>query len=167
MNLKHFFSKAHKYQRPMVLWDLDASEEDIEKDRLLREQEYNRHKNFWNIYEETLEDLDFNYRHYIKYPITEFLDGMYNFWKYRKVIYKDRWWDYCFMADWFEAKLQDMHDNWDKSIYVDSEKEKEKLSELLGYLKTMKNYELTDKENEEAKDKFFKLLSEHYYYFWD
>ena len=43
------------------------------------------------------------------------IDGINNFWYYRKLIWNDRWWDHAFLTDMIEAKLQNMIDHWDES----------------------------------------------------
>jgi hypothetical protein len=166
MNWKHFFSKEHKYVQPPLRFDFNSNE-DFSLIRIGREIEYNKNKNFWNIYEDVSWDIIHFSLFNIKYPLKTFLKGINNFWKYRKVIYKDRWYDYKFLTVWLQIKLQDMYDNWDKSYYVGSEKEKETLERLLGYLEVMSNYEFDDIEADIAQEEFFKLLSKNYQKFWD
>jgi hypothetical protein len=61
-------------------------------------------------------------------------NGISNYWKYRKIIWKDRWWDHMFLHDLLKFKLQDMHDNWDKSYACNSEDIKTEIKVLIDIL---------------------------------
>lgn len=104
---------------------------------------------------------------YIDYSSIK--QGIKNFWKYRKVIWNDRWYDYGFMTDLLEVKLKDMRDNWKYSHYVDSEKEQEVLNKLCDLIDEykLKCDLFCDKDSDKIRKEFFELLSDNYEKFWD
>jgi len=106
----------------------------------------------------------------IKYEyFIEPIEGIKNFWKYKKVIYRDRWYDYSFLIDLLEVKIKDMRDNWKYAHYVDSEKEQETLNTLCNLIDEYNyiNDNCIQKDCNELMRKFFIILSENYDKFWD
>lgn len=162
-----FFSRKYIFVEPSISYIFEQTMEERGEARLKRQKIYNENKNFWNIYDDTVFEVSMFFRNKIRSPFYSIIDGLGNFWKYRKVVWNDRWWDHAFLTYWIGAKIQDMHDNWDDSHYIGSEKEKEVLEKLLGYLEIMSNYEFEEASQEQAKKEFFKLLSAHYEKFWD
>lgn len=57
-------------------------------------------------------DVSYFYNYSIKHPILGVKIGMENFWKYKSIIYRDRWWDYSFTMQLLQFKLKDTIDNW-------------------------------------------------------
>ncbi len=95
--------------------------------------------------------------------IRSVLEGIGNFWRFRSEIYNWRWWDHAFLHNTLKARLQDMHNHWDESHYVDSEKEKEKLKDLLDILDEIERKEDecsidSDKEIDDLYQKFGRTM---------
>lgn len=78
--------------------------------------------------------------------------GISNFWKYRKIIWNDRWWDYDFTLKMIRFKLNDNIQNWDKSHYVGFEFTKKRMIVLL------KRLDLFEEEIEELQYMYFRML---------
>ena len=57
--------------------------------------------------------------------------GIKNFWKYKSVIWNDRWYDYQYIFSLLEFKLKDTIKNWDNAHYVGSEFTKKRMQVLL------------------------------------
>ena len=57
---------------------------------------------------EVIEDIDYK-RHSCWSSFKWFFIGLYNFWKFRKIIFRDRFWDYSFLVEILVFKLKDMH----------------------------------------------------------
>lgn len=160
MNIK-FFSKKHKYVNERLEYDPNSgvSLQELFNARTL---EYNKNKNFWNILEDFLDDIRWSLNH-CRIEVTAFFNGLYNFWKYRKMIYNDRWWDYAFLNYMLQAKLTDMRDNWKDSHYENCEEEYKTLCELCSLLDKM----IEDSDDEVSKNEFFDLLRDNYFKLWD
>lgn len=100
--------------------------------------------------------------------------GLLNFWKWRKIIYNDRWYDYEFLLDVMEFKLVDMEKNWVVNTHhVGDEKTKLSLQEII---EDLRNYrylsdEAATKEEKIKSDmsrkKFFDNLGDKLEEFWD
>lgn len=58
-------------------------------------------------------------------------NGVKNFWKYRSVIWNDRWYDYSYIFKLLEFKIKDTLDNWDKAHYIGSHFTKLRMQVLL------------------------------------
>ena len=86
------------------------------------------------------EELEYQYKNLMS-NIRMIRVGITNFWKWRKVIYKDRWWDYAFLHEMLKFKLEDMEKNWEFAHYVDSEKEQKELKELIEILEKIEKAE--------------------------
>lgn len=88
--------------------------------------------------------------------IREIKKGLSNFWKYRKVIYNDRWYDYNFLHNILKVKLIDMRDNWDKSHYVGHNNELELLKDLVQILEDIEHLEYEwDTESDKKIDELY------------
>jgi hypothetical protein len=88
------------------------------------------------------EDLKFEiiywWENSIIYPIKSFLKGIDNLWRWRKIIWKDRWWDYYYLLEILRFKLKDMEEHWGKDThYVKDYEEKESLKKLIEDLEWM------------------------------
>lgn len=79
-----------------------------------------------------LEDIQIWYNHLFIFDILyNIKHGIKNFWKYRKVIWKDRWYDYSYILKLLEFKLKDTIENWDNTHYVGSEFTKLRMQVIL------------------------------------
>ena len=65
------------------------------------------------------------------------------YWK--NIIKKDRWFDSSFLFTIIEHKLNHMILNWDKSMYVDAHKDKEKMQEVRNAILEFQKDEFIDK----------------------
>jgi hypothetical protein len=108
--------------------------------------------------EDLLFDIRYQWDHMVIIPIHVFTDGIKNLWAWRKIIWRDRWWDYSFLMTIIEFKLKLMRDNWDNSHYVNSEHEKEQLEKLLTILNEIQELENSDKfENDKISELYQKF----------
>jgi len=126
-----------------------------------------------NILDNYLFDITYWWRNSIIYPIKSFFKGINNFLKWRKIIFKDRWWDYYFLLKILHFKLQDMEYHWGKDThYVKDYEEKKILKNLLEDLEWMLDdeNEFNDGYEEEYKKRsrrFFNRLDRHHRKLWD
>ena len=79
--------------------------------------------------------------HYIANPYRITKNGISNYWKYKKIIWNDHWWDHMFLHDLIKFKLQDMHDNWNKSYACNSEDIKTEIKVLIDILNLIEEKE--------------------------
>ena len=124
-----------------------------------------------------LENISFEISYWwnnsILYPIRSFKKGISNLWKWRKIIWKDRWWDYYYLLELLRFKLQDMENHWGKDThYVNDYDEKKILQDMIEDLEWMLNdeNELKDGYQEEYKKRskrFFGRLDRHHKKLWD
>ena len=95
----------------------------------------------------------FDWYYYIKNTII-------NYWKYKKVIAIDRWYDYQFIMNLIEFKLEDTIKNWDKAHYIGSNFTKGRMIIILKRIKTFQDnlYELQEKYYSKTitKEKYLK-----------
>lgn len=133
-----------------------------------REIEYNKNKNLWNVLEDWSYDIHYMYRGLWSMWYS-FLEGLQNLWKYRKVVWQDRWYDHRYLMTMLRFKLQDMHDNWDNSHYLEHNREKADIALMLSLID--KYNELSDfdsyDEKQQTKKEFFDLLSDKLENLWD
>ena len=101
------------------------------------------------------------FTHNFKYPYLEFKSGIKNFWKYRKIIWDDRWYDYFFIIELYKFKLKDNIDNWDKSNYVGSNFTKKRMIILYNRL----NSYLDNLEELQEQYYYKKITKSQYLYF--
>lgn len=80
------------------------------------------------------------------------------YWK--RVIKEDRWYDYSFLLKIIEHKINHMIINWDKSHYLDSEKDKLKMIEVKNALRLFREDNFFDKYYKEFVNKYGKLEKE-------
>ena len=108
--------------------------------------------------------------------------GIKNLWKYKSVIWNDRWYDYQYIFSLLEFKLKDTIKNWDNAHYVGSEFTKKRMQVLLNrieeYQTNLENLEelyytkkITRdeyyKQKEELLNKTWKSLGRNITRFWD
>jgi hypothetical protein len=83
-------------------------------------------------YEELHFEINYWWHNSIVYPINNFFKGINNFWKWRKIIWGDRWWDYSFLLNILYFKLKIMEEHWGRDThYVKDYEEKELLKKLI------------------------------------
>ncbi len=108
--------------------------------------------------------------------------GIKNLWKYKSVIWNDRWYDYQYIFSFLEFKLKDTIKNWDNAHYVGSEFTKKRMQVLLNrieeYTVNLENLEelyytkkISKTEYNKRKDdlinKTWKSLGRNITRFWD
>jgi hypothetical protein len=79
--------------------------------------------------------------------------GVTNLWKWRKIIYNDRWWDHSFFMIILRFKLETMKDSWDDAHYVGAQKEKEELEVLIALIDKIEDIDLDYSNNTSYEDK--------------
>ncbi len=79
-------------------------------------------------------DIKLEWEYTVLHRWWSFKNGVRNFWKWRKIIWRDRWWDYAFLHDLIKFKIHDMQKNWSNSHYVGWEEDEKTLTELLEIL---------------------------------
>jgi len=105
----------------------------------------------------------------IKYFWYDFIDGIKNLFKYSKLVWRDRWWDYYFLEDWILFKLKDMEKHWGKKThYVGDCFTKKRLQVLIKKLEELKKLdEEFDKDIMKKRAEVYKLLGRNIGKFWD
>ncbi len=100
----------------------------------------------------------------------DFKNGIQNLWKYRKVIWKDRWYDWSFIDDLLKFKLNDMKEHWHKDThYCFDWNERlllERLVEILEQIETLEEtsdgelleWQMRDQKIKELYQEFGELL---------
>ena len=94
-------------------------------------------------------DIGIWFTYIFKYPYWDFKSGIKNFWKYRKIIWNDRWYDYFFIINLIEFKLEDTIKNWDKAHYIGSDFTKGRMIVVLKRIKTFQD------NLEELQEKYY------------
>ena len=143
---------------------------DIDWDEIERERDkpFNKFRRF------IIGKIDF-----FRYDLPQ---GLMNFWKFRKVIWRDRWWDYSFLDELILFKLKDMESHWGKDThYVGDKFSKGRLKILIKRLETLeedidnstgslfKNKTINEinKQHQNQLDNFYKVLGRNIRRFWD
>ena len=90
--------------------------------------------------------------------MKDFIQGIKNFWYFRKVIWNFRWYDYGFTLDVFQRVFENLDENWENSHYLDSKEEHEKIKKIIQKFKRIK--ELEDECTIEAGKETQKLINE-------
>jgi hypothetical protein len=128
---------------------------------------------FKTWYTDFIDDTIWNWDYYIVGPWKNFVNGIHNFKKYRKLIWNDRWWDYYFFMKMLRFKLKDMEENWGKNThYVGDQNDKDILKKVIDDLDWMlddKN-DFKDGHNEEYKKRSkraFGYIDRHHRKWWD
>jgi len=139
----------------------------------------------WTWWDDVKFEIDHFYNYNIRSPIKNTITGFSNLWKWRKIIWNDRWWDYSFFLKIVLFKLKDIEEHWGKDThYVNDLDEKETLQKLIKDLEWMldeeKENEIMDKvsdltegfknydqEYKKISSRFFGRLDRHHRKFWD
>jgi hypothetical protein len=113
----------------------------------------------------TWEDIKFWYNNLYIFDLWYNLkNGIKNFWKYKGVIWKDRWYDYSFIIELLKFKLKDNIKNWDKAHYVGSNFTKKRMIVLLNRIEefevNLENLQELYYTKKLSKDEFNKLKKE-------
>lgn len=112
-------------------------------------------------------------RFYITGPIRSFMYGINNLIIWRKIIFRDRWWDYSYMLDIQLFKLKKLEEHWGKDThYVGDFEDKDTLKKLIKDLEWMieesnefdEGYE---KEYKKRARSFYGRLERNHRKFWD
>ena len=104
---------------------------------------------------EVIEDIDYK-RHSFWSSFRGFFNGLYNFWKFRKIIFRDRFWDYSFLVEILVFKLKDMEDNWVKNTHYEGDKfTKGRITVL------RKRIESLEEDIQEIEERYMDYLSTH------
>jgi hypothetical protein len=128
---------------------------------------------FQTLYEDITFEVGYWWDNSIVIPIRSFFKGIDNLWKWRKIIWTDRWWDYSYFLIMLRFKLKDMEEHWGRDThYVKDYTEKKHLQDLLEDLDWMldNEHEFEDGHEEEYKKRsrrFFSRLDRHHRKFWD
>ena len=129
------------------------------------------------------EDIEIWYNNLFIFDILyNIKHGIKNLWKYKSVIWNDRWYDYQYIFSLLEFKLKDTIKNWDNAHYVGSEFTKKRMQVLLNrieeYAVNLENLEelyytkkISKTEYNKRKDdlinKTWKSLGRNITRFWD
>ncbi len=109
-----------------------------------------------NVFKE-LYDTFFYYCYELKYTIRNFKIGIKNLWNYRRIIYNDKQWDYSFIYDLLEFKIQ-YQLNWlltSKNVYCQQVDNIIKLKRLLKLLSLIKQDYYSDEVHKYLKTDLF------------
>ena len=138
----------------MSLYDIDNAYEKYLKDK----------KNFTlkEKFIDKLEDIQIWYNHLFIFDILyNIKHGIKNFWKYRNVIWCDRWYDYQYIFNIIEFKLKDTIKNWDKAHYVGAHFTKLRMQVLLNriqeYSTNLENLQELLHQKKISKTEYLKL----------
>jgi len=89
---------------------------------------------------------------------ANFTHGIMNFWKWKKVIWNDRWWDHDFIYELMLFKLKDMESHWGKNTNGQNDKDvKIVLQSLINDLKRLQENDFASKERQEIDLEYGKL----------
>jgi hypothetical protein len=89
---------------------------------------------------------------------TNITNGIVNIWRWRKVIWNDRWWDHYYFYEIISFKLKDMESHWGKDTCGANDKDvKIILQSLIDDLKLLQNNKFVEKELQELDLKYGKV----------
>jgi hypothetical protein len=98
----------------------------------------------------------------------DLVQGLKNFWFYKGVIWRHRWWDYAYADDVIIKMFKERADLWKNSHYVGLEEDEAKLKEIVENFEKMKEAESGINENDEEqkfRTKAYEIIGENR--FWD
>jgi hypothetical protein len=124
------------------------------------------------------ENIKFNIKYFwdntIILQFNSIVQCITNFIKWRKVICRDRWWDYSFMLELLLFKLKDMNKYWGTSTHYQGDLDDKKiLEEMIEDLEWMLNDDIDDttdsywKEYKKRSKRFWGRMDRHHLKFWD
>jgi outer membrane protein assembly factor BamD (BamD/ComL family) len=132
--------------------------------------------------EDIIFEVNYFYENNIQIPFISFIQGLKNLWKYKGIVWKDRWWDYEFLINIIIFKLDDMIKNWDDAHYVGSDFTKKRMivirNRIASYEDNMESLykkfsygkitkEELEKEIEKLNNKTWGALGKNIRKFWD
>ncbi len=134
-----------------------------------------KNKSKWRIiWDDFTYELDHQWNRWFRQPYRNVVNGVSNCWKWRKIIWGDRWWDYYFLMRILQFKLKEMEKHWGVDThYVNDLDDKQKLKELIEDLDWMLNDDVDDltkdyeEEYKKRSKRFFGRLDRHHRKFWD
>ena len=142
----------------------DKDWEDIEKKFADLDKKYNTETSKW---EDFKFNVSWNFNHYIKYPFGSFKSGVKNLWKWKKIIWEDRWWDYGFLHTMLHFKLQKMEEGFRHNSWgCGSEDLADELKRLINILEEIEYIEndmpdtMTWQESDKKIDELYQELGE-------
>lgn len=98
--------------------------------------------------------------------LKHFLRNLRRLWYWLPVIWRDGWWDYCFLLQMIEAKLRwDADHNERDGLACDSDRRVRQMRVAAVLCERMARDEYTtpwDKEQHEEAERFFKCIDSHY-----
>lgn len=101
--------------------DFQSFDDMFEKTQYEEEYKQNKKLSFKYKVKDKIEDIQIWYSHLFIFDCYyNIKNGIKNLWKYRKVSWNDRWYDYQPIFNILEFKLKDTIKNWDKAHYVGS-----------------------------------------------
>jgi len=130
---------------------------------------------FLNVYYYISFEIEYALRDIRGYTIDK-ITCIINFMKFRKIICRDRWYDYSYLLELIKFKLRDMYYNWGKNTHYEGDYEdKEIIKKLLDDIEWMTdiNNELKmdtndyEKEYKKRSDSFFQNLNKYHRKLWD
>ena len=94
--------------------------------------------------------------------------GLQNFWRYKKVIWRHRWYDYSFADDVVAELYKDRVENWHKNHYVNGDKDEVELKIIVELFKRLEDAEYLvvrdDPEDKIRKEIYQRIARKRY---WD
>lgn len=112
-----------------------------------------------NILKDKIEDIQIWYNHLFIFDVLYYIKNtIKNFWKYKKVIANDRWYDYQFIFNLLEFKLKDNIKNWDNAHYIGSNFTKLRMQVILNRIEEFQ----TNLENIQEMYYFKEISKEEY-----
>ncbi len=119
-------------------------------------------------------EINWQYRDKIVHPWRSFWAGVDNLRRYRKIVWRDRWWDHSFFLGLILFKLKETEAHWGVDThYINDTDEKEILKKMIEDLEWMVDEDKDDgskKYNDEYKKRsrsFFGRFDRHHRKFWD
>ena len=103
--------------------------------------------------------------HFFRYDLWI---GLKNFWRYKKVIWRHRWWDYAYADDVIHELYKERADNWKHSHHVNGDKEEAELKIIVELFRRMIEVETAtqdgDQEDRYRKEIYRRIARKRY---WD
>jgi hypothetical protein len=94
-----------------------------------------------NFVSDLIWEIQYYYKEWVVDTWYSVKHGLINFWKYRSIVWYDRWYDYDFMLNLLEFKLKEMDKHWDvDTYYVGAKFTKGRLRVLLRDLETYRSF---------------------------
>ncbi len=100
-------------------------------------------------------------------PIKKFFIGIANMWKWKGIVYNDRWWDYEYFLDIMLFKLKIMREHWGRDThYIHDYIERDTLDKLIIDLEWLieadEFQEGYEEKYQKTSKRFFSMLDRHH-----